>query len=258
MNITCPNCRARSRIADNRVPPGGAWARCPGCQSRFFIRPPTAPVPPVGAGSPPSDIPLPISSEDLRQRILRRINSNNQAYTSRTPDGDSTPEIVVFPERAVSNSACVAMGLFILALPVILMWGGFKSASSWRHSPRSVPVAVGVFDQETLEAHVVKDLLYLRRHLMDRSGVLYSVNYSGSEVRVFKYYLNKLAPEACGDITHIKMESSSPSHGLTATATCLDSGRGKIEMKIGWVGRSALISFPQYDAHVEVELFSEG
>ncbi len=253
MNITCPHCRARSRIADERVPGAGAWARCPKCRNRFFIRPPEPEGPPAGA--PPA---AEADRNDLRRRILRRVRGSAaaEAYASRTLEAGPEPEVLVFPEATLSPRACLALGLALLALPLILIGVFFKSASSWRPAPPPPTTQVAVIDETKRIAYLKGDLLQLRNRMMRWRRLQYSVEYTGSESRVFKHYAARLLPPSvCGDITRLELRSERPSRGFTATATCLDRRHGLVDMEIGWVGRGAVISFPAYRVTEEVELF---
>ncbi|MDR3037758.1 MAG: zinc-ribbon domain-containing protein, partial [Candidatus Adiutrix sp.] len=38
MKFVCPKCQAKLAIPPERVPAAGAWARCPKCRERFFIK----------------------------------------------------------------------------------------------------------------------------------------------------------------------------------------------------------------------------
>ncbi len=53
MIIACPSCKARYKVDESRIPPGGATLRCQRCQGLFLVRPKAEP-PPI-----PLDIPGP-------------------------------------------------------------------------------------------------------------------------------------------------------------------------------------------------------
>ncbi len=65
MNIRCPQCQTTFRVNPDRIPPGGARARCARCGATFPVRPPAeapAPVGPPVAQAPAERPPAPAAA----------------------------------------------------------------------------------------------------------------------------------------------------------------------------------------------------
>ncbi|MBM4330205.1 MAG: DUF3426 domain-containing protein [Deltaproteobacteria bacterium] len=69
MIITCPICLIKFNLDDERIPEGGAKARCSKCQHVFPVQKPA----PGGETSPPAETPSPIFAEDFSPRTPRKV-----------------------------------------------------------------------------------------------------------------------------------------------------------------------------------------
>ncbi len=248
MNVRCPHCRAKSRVADERVPLKGAWAKCPKCGERFFLRPPERAEEKTETA---------VSSEELRARILARVRGREgEAFTSRQPEDDAWPEVTVFPEASLSPARVTAIGFLLLALFLAVLGFFFRSAARVEIPPPPAPSAPQAANEEEILAVQAKNRLLRLRSRTIKSGLLsYSVHYTGDESRLFKHYAAKLAPGVCRDITGLTMHSEDAAYGFTLTADCLDGNR--VDMKVRWRGTGAVISFPEYAVADGVGLFPE-
>lgn len=147
------------------------------------------------------------------------------------------------------------LAIILVIVPLFLIGAFFKSASGFRATPSPAPTAVAKVTPKIQQSQVKSELLWLRDSTIKRRHLLYSVNYTGPESKIFKHWQSKLIPNVCQQITSIKIQSPAPSYALTLTATCLDRSQGNVAMDIAWAGRGAAISFPAYNAREEVELF---
>jgi predicted Zn finger-like uncharacterized protein len=56
MILTCPECGARYRLADNAIPPAGRAVRCASCQHSWFEAAPAPPELPAAPSEPPAPV----------------------------------------------------------------------------------------------------------------------------------------------------------------------------------------------------------
>jgi hypothetical protein len=240
-------------IADERLPLAGAWAKCPGCQERFYIKPPGQPV---DLSAPPQAFPpLPANSQanrDLAARIKRRQNR----VESREEVVEYDPEaITVFPERAASPAFYSALAGFLLLLPLAAVAVAFSRVDiPPPPAPKYGQPLLAAIDPKTRNL-VRNELIGLRREFMNRRPFSSGVNYSGPESRIFNYFMEILAPEACGGISYLKIESSAPRQGFTATGTCTDDENAFLKLDITWPNRHAVAQIQGYAGQEEIELF---
>ena len=237
MKFICPRCQSKLNLPEERVPAAGAWARCPKCQERFFLKVKAAEPAPPG---PAAGRPHPAGRTAEEQKLLDRQRAKMgrpQAETSlEGPAG--LGEVVVFPTpapnyRLYGLAAALAVGGLLGFLAQ-----AFRSAGG-SAGPEPVRAAPPLSYEDR---GLVTDLNALRRDFSRRSGLSRNVNYGGREARVYKYCMSQLAPRACdGEFSILKLRSSNTREGFRAVGVCLDNeDETAPELEINWRGRVAM------------------
>ncbi|MDR1921666.1 MAG: hypothetical protein LBS31_08000 [Candidatus Adiutrix sp.] len=199
---------------------------------------------------PPTVGPRPRDRES--QELLNRLRANQPA-----PEPVYTLDaIMLYPEPAPSPLICQLTAAAALALPVILMAVGFSQISSRSTAPAASTVSAYLarFNTEDDEALIRGDLLNLKRETARRGRMTLGVRHRGPESRIFKYFMTRLAPEACRGITYVEISAFSPLEGFSAKADCLEAGKS-LEMDVRWDGRLALVTFRGYRGQEEFNLY---
>jgi hypothetical protein len=242
------------RLPDDKVPAAGAWAQCPRCLERFFINPAgmsfeslTTPAPRPAA---------PRSRRDEAGRELLSRLKNRQGEHNEAPFFE--PGLVtVYPQAAVSEIVQRAMASVLLCLPLLAVGYLFYSASSSRADrppePEQLPAVAKVNDNSSLEI-IRKDLVNIRRDLASRQSQPKGIDYSGPEVRVFKYFMARLTPDVCSGIHYLEIKPTAAA-GFRALGHCVDPTGLVLEMRVEWDGLRSLVSFPQYGQAEELEIY---
>jgi len=254
MKLVCPKCHSKSTVPDERVPAAGAWARCPKCSERFFIRP-------VGQSSGLDMQPQKAPVKSVRgrseeaQRMINRLRSKTEAEGLTTLDGpEYNPEtITVFPQPAPNPAfTVIATGVMIVLAGFVLI-GSFSKGSTVKVNAPQTPAIMShyTYGEKDLRA----DFQLLRKRATQQPHLRYQVTYTGYESRVFKHFLNEIAPDDCQDITSLYIKADRAANSLTATATCQDNSRIIPDMQIRWEGRDALISITGREALLRFNLF---
>lgn len=254
MKLTCPKCRAKSTVPDERVPAAGAWARCPGCGERFFVRHLGQAA---GLDSRPQQAPAKSTrgrSEEA-QKMINRLRAKTEAEAFTSLDGPAyNPEIITVFPQPMSNDIGTFLAIGILAALVgFVLIGSFQKGSTVKvASPEPTRIIdVPAYGEKELRT----DFLLFRKLTTDRPHLRREVNYTGYESRVVKYFLRELAPDECQEITSLYIKADRVSNGFTATAVCLDPGRGIPDMHVRWEGRDAVIMFEGRDERRKFTLF---
>ena len=250
MKFICPRCQARLTIPAERVPAQGAWARCPKCRERFFLK--------VRAPEEFAEAPA------LRRRgrtaeeqalIDRQRAKTGRPETSLEGAGGGW-EVVVFPQPAADYRlygliAALAVGGFLGFLV-----HGFRSAGDWpTRTEAQAPRAALAYE----EAGLAADLSAMRLNFSRRSGLNRTIDYQCPEVRVFKHLMTQLAPEACGgELAQIRLWSSNTLEGFRVVGFCLAEAKGTTpEVEVRWAEGAALAGLANDPGRLEIPLASE-
>lgn len=239
------------------MPVNGGWARCPKCAERFYI-------PAQGKGLDLiSDIPGTSPArrrsgrDDTSQQLLDRLRAKRGEEISdkRLFELDFN-DITIFPEPALSPAVCQAIGIALLALPVLVLAIIFFKYDQ----PAPAPVSTSEFNEmlnNEFNSDLIRaDLLQIRSQTINKNRLLTQIDFTGSESRVFKYFASDMVPGVCDVITWLDMESDSPTRGFEVTAVCEGGILEKLKMQVSWTDRTAIINFPGYSKHYqEVDLY---
>lgn len=244
MKLTCPKCQAQSTVHDERIPANGAWARCPRCQDRFFIKPP-ARQPDLFRSTSNKPGPAPARGRSPEaQKLIDRLRPKKESEAETSLDGPAGLDVItVFPAPIVPYAE-FAMLLGLLAVVAVLViirafWVSGEKAVITVSSPQAVG-QVSAYDEEQM----IKDLTAMRRNMFHKGSVFYTVDYTGLESRIFNYLMRTMAPGVCPGISRLEIRALRPRDGYTVIGTCLDARWGKQEIAVRWVDRSAAVSIP--------------
>lgn len=254
IKLACPKCNMGLRVPRQRVPPAGAWAKCPRCQERFFINP---------AGSSIEDLTRPLVQDQpgalaaaaagprQRDQSSQRLLDRLKAKKGQTNEPDYEPGLItVYPEPVIPGYIYQAASVVMLCLPLVVVFLLFNSADAGlsRSAPRSEVVSATVvqLNERANPEMIRQDLVGIKRDHVARRRNAYGVDYSSPESRVFNYFMERLAPDVCSGIHYLEISTSigSDSPGFTATGLCLEPEGRRLQMKVDWVGPNSRVSFP--------------
>jgi len=258
MKLVCPRCAARSRIPAERVPAKGAWARCPKCEERFFVKSkgPETPVgqaPDLGTG-----VPGPHSRSPEAQRIIDRLRGPREAEAESrlAPPRPDQELVTVFPEAAADYR------LYFLGLILVVVFMAVGVAMLFKESLEVSPVAsqptlaefkVTEFGQDQLRAN----LAYIRKSTNRRNHFTRRITTPGPEFQVFETLLERLAPGGCSGLDTLVLESKSPAGGFEVLALCRPKGLYEFKMSVRWRDGFAVITMPGRRESVSIALSQE-
>ena len=240
------------------MPAGGGWARCPKCTEMFYVQAP-------GKGLDLLSEPPPTSP--ARRTRARRDESSQQLLDRlRTQRGEDVRDdrrfdldlskVTIFPEPALAPAVSQALGMALLALPIIVLGVIFFKSSPPGPPPISTTEFKERLNNEFNPDLIRADLLQIRRQTIYKKKLLTQIDFTGSESRVFKYFAANMVPGICDVISWLEIESERPTKGFAATAVCEGGILESLRMQVSWTDRTAVISFPGFSKHdQEVDLF---
>jgi predicted Zn finger-like uncharacterized protein len=121
--VTCPECGARYRLADDAIPPEGRAMRCAGCSHRWYQAAPDAPQPPpelpaalqaefgIETPTPPAALVTAPAPEPTPEQL---------AWTPAPEDEDERPDDAPRPRTLLKNIVAVLLGLAFTAASALL------------------------------------------------------------------------------------------------------------------------------------------
>ena len=263
MKLTCPKCYSKLRIPAEKVPATGAWACCPKCQERFFVRPVTEQktVPDTFAASQPgASKPVGLRGRDQdSQRLLERMRQKRpELKTADYPPVDFSA-ITLYPEYVSSPVARQVVTGILLVAPLLVMAVIFHSSSQVGAQPMVASTLLIKMNDDANIDLIRRDLRNMRRYLQKyKNSVNMEIDYSGPESRIFNYFMDKMVPGVCegNGITLLHLAANPASNGFKATGTCAGSKR-QVEMQVTWQERLARISFTNFpkQGYEDIEIY---
>lgn len=275
MKLTCPKCHSNLRIPAEKVPITGAWASCPKCQERFFIKPPAqqqqaaagvigprhseALKAPQTAAPPPAAGSLKRRDQES-QRLLERMKRKRPELRTEQPEPIDFSALTVYPEFVSYPVARQVVTGILLATPLVVMAVIFYAGSNVKPQPLA-PSTTLVKMQDKSNTELVKnDLRSLRKHMQRRQNVVrMRIDSSGPEARIFNYFMERMVPGVCeGEgISSLRIAADS-SKGFSALGTCTSNSK-ELEMNVVWTMNTAKVSFTGYPAQgtEEIDLFPQ-
>lgn len=246
MKLTCPKCRAHCFVPDDKVPQAGAWAKCPQCAERFFIRPRgfAWEAPPVK--SPPPPPPTRGRSPEAQALLNRLRPDSGQAYS-----GDEN--LIILSLVKPPNYQLYAL---VSCVTIIMVLSAACLTIKSNPSPGRVssPATAALSDVQGPE-QIRSDLRYLRSQTRRLPTLDRTVEFSGAESRTFKYFIQDLSPGACLEISSLKLSSKKPDSEFEMQATCLRRGLPEPRLRFRWLGTTVEVSAPPRSKSVVFELF---
>lgn len=241
MKLSCPKCRVKCSISDDKLPAAGAWTRCPKCGERFFIKPGGL----IQSLLSESEFPGGAVSGSLKNRgpEAEELLSKMRRLSPRDDLPPLSAEVVILslvkpPDYRLYTSIAVLASL-VLGAAVFFGFRDVGETGAPNPSGLSHPPLESLYSPEDLR----KDLLYLRRDNIDRNPFDREINYSGAESRVYKHFVHQMEPLSCGEISQIQLQSSQPSRYLDVLATCLDGRTRGATLHLFWRGGEVEVRF---------------
>ncbi|UQZ87819.1 hypothetical protein C4J81_00730 [Deltaproteobacteria bacterium Smac51] len=252
MKLTCPRCFSKSTVPDERVPAGGAWAKCPKCKERFFINPGAA----IFQTAPDVTIlpSRPAGRSEEAQSLLARMRKHDTEASTRIDGPPYDPSMVtLFPEPLVNYRVYfLTLGLLVAGLAAFLI-NVFRDSAGNVPPGQSFPAQLAV--NEYNEDDFINELRRVRRTTHRRNHLLLTIDHKGLETRVFQKILDKLVPGACPEVVKLMFVSDHPAGGFNAEITCRPDMPPDFEMEVRWRSGSALINLPGRNQRMTVPLF---
>ena len=244
MILVCPRCAARSRLPAERVPSKGAWARCPKCEERFFVKPkgletPVNPVPVPGAAGTGTQ-----GRSPEAQRIIDRLRGAREAEAESrlAPPRPDQELVTVFPEAAADTrlfwlGLALIGGLMVLAVIFLFQ----KSAGVSPVAPQTVveEFKITEYGPDQLRS----SLAFLRQSTHRRNYLSRTITTPGLEFQTFAEILERLVPGGCPQgLDSLNLESRSPAGGFEAKVLCRPKGLHEYDLTVRWQDGFAAIS----------------
>ena len=246
MKLVCPRCSAKSTVPDDRVPAKGAWAKCPKCAERFFIKPKSAV--PLSADQPRSEqiSSAPRERSPEAQKIIDRLRKGREkeAESRLTPPGPDLELVTVFPEtvsdfKPVFLVLALVGGLSLLGVAVLFKKSTEISPVATQSSPAEFKITQYGEDQLRLSLASLRKSTNRRKHLYRR------VTEPGMEFQAFETILDRLAPGSCQEgLDSLVLGSRNPAGGFEVDILCRPKGLYQFPMKVSWQNGFAVITMP--------------
>lgn len=260
MRLTCPVCHTKLKLAAEKLPPQGAWARCPKCGHPFFIPPatvasPVSELPPVREYKP---APFKAGQRDLEsQKLLERLKERQGLPPRPEPpdpsDNDAWVRIVEarrFPSKAGLWGASFILVLSIFFLGYVFCGGNQDKIRNTTAVSQEETIWPGMAQEDVIR----RDLIYIRKSISIYRQKNIEIEASGPESRVFKYFMAQLAPGVCSGISALTIEVNEHDIGFKAIGQCLESPSTYLVMHLDWGQNLALISFEGQPGRTEFSL----
>lgn len=252
MKFSCPSCKVKLSIADEKVPNDGAWAKCPKCGDRFHVKARALDFDsPVSQGSSPLMRGRTIDEQKLIDR-LRLKNGFGARPRSSGPDDDEENLVLIYPKQASP--------VWPYAMIVIIMVGGFLAllAGAFKGADYNPPAPVADNNRPVERPYdpdgLMADLKAMRSDFARQKNLNRHIDYYGREIRVFEHFLSTLAPEKCKEILSLQIRSPKTVEGFTASGVC---ARGRVEvpaLSVRWVGESAHVTMADTPGSIVIDM----
>lgn len=250
MKVSCPKCHIRCVVADELIPEGGAWAKCPKCQERFFINPKALNL--LTEGFPGEARPSLSKGRDT-QKFIQKIRKKRGIEDA--PDGFDSSKMVALSIYSPPNYRLyVGVSIFLLLICAIWVINLFLQTSGPKEPlAQARPLTSALYDHENLR----NDLITLRKRSAALHRVSWRIEASGAETRIFNYMMDALAHGVCPDISELEIKSDQPSESIEMQARCEGYGSDLLSpvIMIIWNGRSVTARISDRREGMEIELF---
>jgi hypothetical protein len=226
------------RLADSYLEGGkDVWIKCPKCGERFRPQRPDLEtelgLPPASKGKGPD----PARRKQLNS-ILSRIDLDKigRRETDQTQVLDALPVIPEVPRKT----------WIFLALTIVLV-AGLLAALGWVFHSSAAPLP----PPQTTQAPpppdygrdlLLPDILAIRKDIQRNWHIDRLINYRGRESRFYKYYASLLAPDACQEISSLRIKSLKTYDGFSMEAQCLNPRRNAVVIEVAWDFNKAKIT----------------
>ncbi|MDR1677589.1 MAG: zinc-ribbon domain-containing protein [Deltaproteobacteria bacterium] len=243
MKFVCPHCLARLTFKqpEERLEKI-AWLKCPKCLERFKprktmgfdyevgVRPaPTSFGYDNGVRPAPTSWPHGLVNSVISQMDLSRYNKNDITVSDRLD----------LPSATGQRS----WNWLVQPLVCLLLLGSLLGLCfSFQLAAQPLPVIADIQMPEKGYAHeqLLNDMLALKEDMTKLRQINKTIDYSGRESRLIKYYMKLLAPDSCLEFKTIELWSARTVDGFKAKGECLNREPEEI-LVFSWKADSAVI-----------------
>jgi hypothetical protein len=248
MILHCPGCKARLRLAENFLVPGAdIWIKCPSCNERFR---------PVSNSLDDLNLPPDSATEHAPTQTGRISNVVGRIKIQDFQDGVrksiDLEALPVLPEDPPKNTRYLVLTIILVSGLLVLLALSFNYAVAPQPAiqPNAGPQVVARYEDYSLAS----DLLALRKDLLRFRQVERDINYRGRETRIYKYYLETLAPDLCQNIVSLKIWSPRTIDGFRLRAECLEKRTEPAEIVFSWNTETVTINVEGRDLKKTITL----
>lgn len=226
MKVRCPKCQAIAKIDSHKVPEAGAYANCPHCQARFFVRKPDAATPrkPTRPSSlapsqrPPEPEPL------IEPPAAGRPEAHDDDLEWLDPYSVGTME------DDFKTGWVILIGLVALVLGILAFMSLHHSAPDLVAKPETMTeIPESGYDHRV---ELAKDLKLIRLKINRANYTEYRVDNDGPEFR-FLTEMVEICGGECSGIYHARIMPLDNKMGFEAEIQCYQPGAHLV--KYMWV-----------------------
>jgi hypothetical protein len=228
MILYCPGCRAKLRLSDEYQNKKEIWIKCPKCGERF--RPQSEDLTAQLADAPKSTSPSPIGKKAVED-LISRMDLDKMGQAMQDRDDFTLDAIPVIPEPPTRAKLYTSITIFLVVAMLVALGVVFWNAVA---PPVQTQAAETPPPPDYGKDMLLPDIMALRKDILRLRHVDRNINYTGPESRIYKYFVNNLAPDLCQEITGIHIWSPRTSEGFKMKGTCLDPNQDPAILEVNW------------------------
>ena len=227
MKIRCPKCQTIAKIDSQKVPEAGAYANCPKCRERFFIKKPAA--------EPARKPPRPSSLAPSQRPPEPEPVSEPSAQPGPDPYDDDLIWEDQYSAGIVKDDFKAGWAILIGVVVVVLGILTFMSLQapapdlSAKQQTKATEVPESGFNYQ---AQLDMDLKYIRMKINRANYTNYRVENDGPEFRFLTEMVENCGGE-CWGIYHVLIKPLDNRMGFEADIQCYEPGQHIV--KYMWV-----------------------
>ena len=215
VKVRCPKCHVSCTIDSRKLPEPGAYAKCPKCQERFFIK---------KADSPPPRKPPRPSSLAPSQRPAAAEPEPPTANRQPPPEDDLVWEdqySIGIIEDDFKAGWLILIGVVVVGLAILILMSLHRPATdvAAKQKPQIEEPQSGQDDQ----AKLAQDLIFIRMKINRRNFTDYVVEDDGPEFRFLTAMVEECGGE-CWGLYYARIMPLDNRMGFEADMQCYQPG----------------------------------
>jgi predicted Zn finger-like uncharacterized protein len=228
-HVVCPKCLGRYRVSAKKLDKMGTWVKCPTCAERFIVK--------LDKKELLDDAPPEKAVTHFSRKARSVVSATSIVSITALELEVSVLDPVTAASKRYWGLGILGVLMLVFAVEAFVLKTSFSSAKNMGTIEEIQINAPAAYTVDSL----VSDLKILQRNSIVQHTQKAQISHTGSESRIFKYAVEKLAPNTCTRITALAMETRSSAEGLSLTATCFDSRERSASLEVVWNGRYAML-----------------